>query len=196
MIIINFLYFWPHFDINNNFITKILDNNNISYTVSTTYNQDENIPKFIFIGTFIRSTERVLFIENIPANYIKILYLSEPIEYFYKSCYNLLISNHFDYVFGSINNDISKNYYKLPYYLLYYSYKGNRQNVSESIIFADIVPQFIYDNKYTSFYNEVNDNVKNVPIESLLSKEKFCLVNSHDEYNVREIVYNKIINKF
>ena len=77
MIIINFLYFWPHFDINNNFITKILDNNNISYTVSTTYNNEENIPKFIFIGTFIRSNDQMLYIENIPANYIKILYLQK-----------------------------------------------------------------------------------------------------------------------
>lgn len=192
MIIINFLYFWPHFDINNNFITRIFDNNNISYTVSTTYINEVNIPKFIFIGHFITSNDMVLNIENIPANYIKILYLSEPIEHMYTMCYNLLISNHFDYVFGSINNDISKNYYKLPYYLLYYSYKGNRNGFDD----YTFVPQLIYDNKYTSFYNEVNDNVKNITIESLLSKEKFCLINSHDKYNVRAVVYSKIINKF
>jgi hypothetical protein len=71
-------------------------------------------------------------------------------------CYNLFISNHFDYVFGSINNDISKNYYKLPYYLLYYSYKGNRTGLDD----YTIEKQLYYDNKYTLFYNEVNDNVE------------------------------------
>ena len=117
MILINFLYFWPEFDINNNFITKILDNNNISYTISTTYNQDVNIPKFVFIGQFITSDDKLLKVANIPANYIKILYISEPNEHMYKLCYNLFISNNFDYVFGSINNDPSKNYYNLPIFL-------------------------------------------------------------------------------
>ncbi len=117
MILINFLYFWPDFDTSNNFITKILDNNNISYTISTTYNQDVNIPKFVFIGHFINSDEKLLKVANIPANYIKILYISEPIEHMYKLCYNLFISNHFDYIFGSVNNDTSKNYYNLPIFL-------------------------------------------------------------------------------
>ena len=123
MIFIKFLYFWPSFDNNDNFITKIFNNNNIAYTFTDKYIQDKNIPKFIFIGSFIRTDNDNIKIQNIPLEYIKVLYLSEPIEHFYKPCYELFMYNHFDYVFGSINNDLTKNYYKLPYYLLYYFYK-------------------------------------------------------------------------
>jgi alpha(1,3/1,4) fucosyltransferase len=190
MIFIKFLYFWPRFDINNNFITRIFNNNNIAYTVSDEYIQDDNILKFVFIGSFIISDEDIIKIQNIPLEYIKILYLSEPIEHFYK-CYNLFISNNFDYVFGSINNDLTKNYYKFPYYLLYYFYKGNRNKLDE-YNYTDLL---YYDNTYATFYKEVNDSVQ-FSTHDILSKQKFCLINSHDIYNIRTIIYNKINEKF
>jgi hypothetical protein len=176
MIQIKFINFWPGFDNSENYITYLLKINNIPYKIIHD-NLDEL--NFIFIGSFIYNNDDILKIMSIPIHVKKIFYLSEPIEFFYPFAYKLFNDNIFDYVFGSIDNKFDENnkqiYFKFPLYTMY----------------------FEYNNK--DFYTEVN-NINKLLIsdtdycEYLLKKNKICLINSHDKYNLRTLIYNKFID--
>jgi hypothetical protein len=184
-IIIKFIHFWPEFNPNTNFITKIFQNNGIKYYNSDEYMTNSNILKIVFIGSFISNVNDMQKMQNIPSDYVKILYLSEPIEKFYEPCHKLYLNNFFDYVFGSIIDDIQLNHFKFPYYLLYHYYEsGNKKHDT-----------LCYDNTLPPIYNEINNYVKQ-NYETILSKKTFCLINSHDYYDVRKIIHDEINCKF
>lgn len=149
--------FWSEFSYSNNiFINNYF--NKYKYI-----NNYDNID-FIIIGSFINVKEY----HKIKAmNCKKILYISEPIEIFYKYTYKLYQENNIDIIFGSIDNDIKNNRYKLPLYLLSFNYKDKNT--------------FIDTNKY----------VKNCDISN---KEFCCLINRHDKKKTRSNIYHLLKN--
>jgi hypothetical protein len=112
------------------------------------------------------------FINNEDYNYIfssncknKILYISEPIEINkpYHLCYELFQKNIFDIIIGCANQISNK--IKFPLYI-----------------------NFILD-KEKHFFDEMNQYVKNCDIKN----KKFCaLINTHDTWNTRIAIYNKL----
>ena len=184
-VIIKFVHFWPEFNTNVNFITKIFQNNGIKYCNSDEYVTNSKALKIAFIGSFVSNVNDMQKLQNIPSDYVKILYLSEPIEKFYEPCYKLYRNNYFDFVFGSINDNMDLNHYKFPYYLLYHYYESGNKNKDE----------LCYDNTLPTIYNEINNYVKQ-NYETILSKKTFCLINSHDYYDVRKIIHDEINCKF
>jgi hypothetical protein len=199
-ILIKFIYFWPHFDINYNFITVLLDRNNIKYTICNNNNLENNIHNnklnkkmYVFYGSFFNVIEYndnyLKFNYNSFAythihnkNIVRVLYLSEPVQYFYPDCYFLINEKYFDYIFGSIEDNTKKNYIKFPYYTLYYNYIGNRD-----------YSKLIYNNNDNSFYDNINEYVKNT---NIFGKYNFCLINSHDCSCTRKLIYDKINTKY
>ena len=97
-VIIKFVHFWPEFNYKNNFITQIFQNNDIKYYNSDVYMANSNILKILFIGSFVSNFDDMQKLQNVPSDYVKILYLSEPIEKFYEPCYKLYRNNYFDFV--------------------------------------------------------------------------------------------------
>ena len=99
-------------------------------------------------------------------NCIKILYITEPIEINlpYKYCYQIYNENICEIIIGCINNN--KNIIKFPLYINYVL------------------------NNPSNYYNELNKYVKN----SDLNKEFCCLINTHDQWNTRKPIYEKLKN--
>jgi hypothetical protein len=99
-------------------------------------------------------------------NCIKILHITEPIEINqpYNLCYDLYKNNIFNIIIGCINND-NNNCIKYPLYM----YNVNLEN---------------------NIFNNVNNYVKSCSLE-----KSFCtLINTHDMWNTRAVIYNKLIN--
>lgn len=96
----------------------------------------------------------------------KILYISEPIEIStnYKYCYQLFNENIFNFIIGCTN--YTKNQIKFPLYINYIL------------------------NKPSNYYNEINEYVKKCD----LNKDFCCLINTHDQWNTRKTIYNKLKN--
>ena len=96
---------------------------------------------------------------------LKILYITEPIEINtpYKLCYELLQKNSFNRIIGCTNQGFNK--IKFPLYI-----------------------NFVLDHE-THFFNKINEYVLN----NNLKDKKFCsLINTHDNWNTRTPIYNKI----
>jgi hypothetical protein len=120
----------------------------------------------VIVNCFIHSYENFVFLNN--TNKTLIGFISEPIE-FWNNCgkyfYQLYLENKFTMVFGCINEDNLKNYYKYPLYLLYYDYRNN------------------------SIYENTNNYVKTCNLE----EKQFCaLTNTHDFGNTRTEMYNQL----
>lgn len=99
-------------------------------------------------------------------NCIKILDITEPIEIasYYNLCYDLYKNNVFDIIIGCIENN--NNSIKYPLYMYHV-------NFEEKNIFTNI-----------------NNYVKNCNLD-----KQFCtLINTHDTWNTRTVIYNKLLN--
>jgi hypothetical protein len=99
-------------------------------------------------------------------NCIKILYITEPIEinYPYSLCYDLYKNNIFNIIIGCVENNLNSIKYPL------YMYHINLEN--------------------KNIFNNINNYVKECSLD-----KKFCtLINTHDTWNTRIPIYNKIIN--
>jgi len=156
----NFIGFWKGFCNEDNF----LKNGLLNYSdVELSYDYD-NLD-ILIIGPAINENEYNLILNS---NSYKIIYISEPIERFehYKYIYSLYIENKYDLITGCINNDINKNRYKYPLYLMYFNYKDSK-----------------------NIFNNVNDYVKSC---NILNKDFATLINTHDQKNTRTELYQKI----
>ena len=92
----------------------------------------------------------------------KILYITEPIKYIFTDSYKLYNRGIFDTVIGCVSADIG---YKYPLYL----------------------SKFDYTDK--SVYMALNTYVRNI---DYLPLNFCCLINSHDNFNTRTAIYNKL----
>lgn len=154
---ITFISFWKDFDNKDNIITYLLKKYKIDYIFS------DDKPEILFVGSFVKENE-IEYIEKFEGK--KILNISEPIDVVYKNVYILFKKNIFDMVFGCIQNESLKNYYKYPLYNWYACGANNT-------------------------YININKNVFNENLE----QKKFCtLINRHDNYNTRTKIYN-LLNK-
>lgn len=156
---IKIISFWKGFDYQNNCITGLLN----KYSIKYKYNSNE--PEILFIGSFVKDNE-IDYIRNFDG--IKILYITEPIDVCYINTYELFKNNIFDIVFGCISNDIEKNYFKYPLYIMYsYDYYLNKK------------------------YADINEKILNENLE----QKKFCtLINTHDRFKTRSEIYNLLKN--
>ena len=157
---ISIINFWNGFNYKNNFIIDVIkkEHNHIELC--------DNIKncKILITGPFISETDKKIIL---TLNCKKILFITEPIEKYnhYQSCYSLYLNNHFDIIFGCINNDIVNNKIKFPLYILYI-------NISNDL-----------------FFNNINQTIKNKAIFDLI----FCtLISTHDSCNTRTKIYNKL----
>jgi hypothetical protein len=99
-------------------------------------------------------------------NCIKILYITEPIEINspYSLCYDLYKNNIFNIIIGCVENNL--NSIKYPLYI------NNVIHLEKNI------------------FNDINNYVKICSLD-----KKFCtLINTHDIWNTRTPIYNKLIN--
>jgi hypothetical protein len=147
--------FWQNFDYNNNIFSNYFCKN---------YNLKEDIDNidFIIIGSFVSLNDYNI-IKNLKC--IKVLCITEPIEFFYENTYKLYLENEFNFIIGTINNDIMNNKYKFPLYIPHIDYKDK------------------------SLFNDVNNYVKNCDTKI---KKFCCLINTHDMKNTRTSIYNSL----
>jgi hypothetical protein len=99
-------------------------------------------------------------------NCIKILYITEPIEknYPYRLCYDLYKNNIFNIIIGCVENNL--NSIKYPLYMYHINLKNK------------------------NIFNDINNYVKECSLD-----KKFCtLINTHDNWNTRIPIYNKLVN--
>jgi hypothetical protein len=132
--------------------------------------------KKIFIaGSFIKDETHVENIRRFKG--LKILYVSEPIEFFFKEAYNLYQEGIFDIVIGCVENQTIVVGNKLIKHIKYPLYLFNETLKTTPTIFE-----------------EVNKMVKNQTKTTLKSK-KFCsLINNHDKGNTRTNIYKKLVS--
>jgi hypothetical protein len=147
--------FWPGFNKNSNIIRDYLCKN-------YNFKDDTNDIDFIVIGSFV-SIDDYNLIKTL--NCIKIFYLTEPIEKFYQTTYQLYLENEFNIIFGNINNDIAHNIYKYPLYITSIEHRND------------------------FFIKDTNDYVKNC---NNTEKKFCCLINRHDFGNTRTNIYNSL----
>ena len=147
MIYINFLFFWKDFDMNKNEITDFLKNNNIDYIIS----YDLESLDLLFIGSFLITEDDYYSAKGLPINVKKILFVSEPIEYFYGYTFKLVKENFFNYIFGCVSNEFNENnkqiYFKVPFYCFHFFFRDK------------------------NIYSLTNNYVKNMKISSLIKKK-------------------------
>jgi hypothetical protein len=117
----------------------------------------------LVICSFLNENEYDIIIKK---KCIKILYITEPIEYMYKIQYKLYNENNYDLVYGCINNDITKNFYKNPIYIKYYDYKDS-----------------------CNIFNNINNYVKTCNIDD---KKFATMICTHDNGSTRTKIYNEL----
>lgn len=165
MIKIAFISFWCDFNYQENFVTDLFNKYMIIYEISKKKNAN-----VLIIGSFITKTDY-----NIIINFQgkKICFSSEPID-LNKYKLQLLEENSFDLVFGSIEENFNKNYYKYPLYI-YYLYAGG------------------YFNNNNNPFENINEKIANT---DTIQNKKFCtLINRHDKFRTRTNIFlnlNKI----
>lgn len=141
-------------------------NNNLFVNNLINYHQYSNISDNIdfFITGSFINNEYYNIIKN--KSCIKILYITEPIEMNnpYSLCYELYKNNFFNIIIGCIDN----NYNSIKYPL----YINHIHHLEKNI------------------YNDINNYVKNCNLDKI-----FCtLINTHDNWNTRVPIYNKLKN--
>ena len=146
--------FWNGFSYENNIFTN-------NYFKNYELSNDYNLIDILIIGSFVSENEYNI-IKKIKC--YKILYISEPIEFFYNFTYKLYLENEYNMIYGCIDNNILNNKYKFPLYLDYFNYNSN-------------------------IFEITNNYVKNCNIND---KNFCCLINRHDKLNTRTLIYNKL----
>ena len=117
----------------------------------------------VLIGSFSFVYGQSDCIRNIKGK--KILFITEPL---YVGDYRQMIREGlFDVVFGCVEHDPQNNKYKFPLGFFYF---------------------YSFDKSKLSMLNEANEYIKTCE----LPKEFCCLINSHDNTNVRTPVYNAL----
>jgi len=157
----SFISFDCQFNHRNNFLTSFLTN----YEYTDNYNQVD----FLFIGSFCYEYNYYNIIEKL--NCVKILYITEPIEFMNEYCsYKILYNqNKVDVLFGCVENNNEKIIsFKSPFW--YYEMKNHFENVS--------------------FFDDINDYVNTC--ENVIDKRFCSLLNSHDVGGTRVPIYNKL----
>ena len=97
---------------------------------------------------------------------IKILDITEPIEIspYYNLCYDLYKNNVFHIIIGCIENN--NNSFKYPLYIYHINFEQ------------------------TNIFTNINNYIKNCSLD-----KEFCtLINTHDNWNTRTPIYNKLVN--
>ena len=127
--------------------------------------KNENID-ILICGPFIDENDDI-FIKN--KNCIKILFITEPIEINepYRLCYNLYKNNYFHIISGCTKNILENKLIKYPLYLL---------NIDR--------------NSNPNLFNNINEDIKTKDI----NKKFCCLIATHDTWNTRKPIYEKIKN--
>ena len=150
---IYFCGFWANFDIKN---FSDLFFNEIEYECTDNFNDSD----ITIVAPFLdKNSCNTLITDNLK---IKLLFVSEPIEHVRPRLLHLINNNKYNAVFGCIENNPEKFYYKYPIYLL---------NID------------IFDKE---IFIKVNEYVKNINLEE---KKFCCLINSHDNGNTRRPIY-------
>ena len=159
---IHFCCFWKEFYLENQkqlFIEKFFKN----IPLKDVDNIDS--ADIIVVGSFISNN---YYNQLLDSKKIKLYYISEPIEHTNKLQYNLIVKNKYDFVFGCINNNIIKNFYKNSLYFFY----------------------LYLDKQFAELFN-TNEYVKTT---NLNDKKFCCLINSHDAGKTRTPIYNELKN--
>ena len=120
---------------------------------------------FVFIGSFI-TEQQYHFICCL--NFIKILYITEPIEFTCPFSYKLYCEKKYDYLMGCVVDDLEKNCFAHPFFTHYPKFSN--------ILFMD----------------QVNESVRKCDLVSLTQKRFCALVNRHDNGETRTHVYKKM----
>lgn len=145
--------FWGDFD-KNNFFKLFFDKINYEFTESI------NKSDIIFVAPFLdKSNCNKLLNDN---NKPKLLFISEPIEHVRPRLFHLINNNKYNMLFGCIENNLSKSFYKYPLYLF-------KIDVFDSTVFK-----------------KINEYVKNTNLDE---KKYCCLINSHDNGKTRTPIY-------
>jgi len=144
------------------------DNNfiiNLFKNTNYKYSNNINICDLLICGPFILENDYNFIKEKKCKKY---LYITEPIEInpTYKYCYLLYQNNIFNKIIGCINNNLSMNLYKYPLYILYFNINNNY------------------------LFNNINEDIKTKDI----NKKFCCLISTHDTWNTRKPIYEKLKN--
>ncbi len=153
----SFLAFSWDFNYENNDFSKYLNDFELTRNIEEAH--------FIFIGSFINEGQYNI-VKSL--NCIKILYITEPIEFTCPYSHKLYYNKECHYYIGCVENDYSKNHYSLPFFLNYPKF--------DNILFLDVV----------------NDKVQNYDCDKFLNKRFCALVNRHDNGGTRVPMYNKM----
>ena len=120
------LCFWDDFCYDSNFLTSYFKNHH--------YTKNYNEADILIVGSFVGKTEYSN-IKKLKCR--KILYISEPIQFFYPYTFELLKENIFCMVFGCINKDLKNSRIKLPLYMTYFDYKNKNNFVNNATPLKD-----------------------------------------------------------
>jgi hypothetical protein len=171
--IINIVYilFWPGFYLEQCTMYKNIfcDNSKYSVKLIEDYNciTDEllNETHLIISGSF-HAYHKIDIIEKY--GYKTILSITEPLEYSNPPIYSLLKKNTYKAYTGCINNDNNKIKYPL-----YNFYMGSLSNMENNI-------------------NKVNEYLNNLSFDEFCSKDFCCMINRHDNGNIRSSIFHKL----
>ena len=120
--------------------------------------------KVIIYSSFLRNEQDLSIYQNNLNEGDIYLYVTEPIKVLYPYSF-IIYQNKNVKKFGSVKNDIENNFCKYPLYLINFNYKNK------------------------DIYLQTNNYVKNTNINDKLFAS---LINSHDNYNTRKNIYNKL----
>jgi len=115
------LCFWDKFCYDTNFLTSYFKNHH--------YTKNYNEADILIVGSFVGRTEYSI-IKKLKCR--KILYISEPIQFFYPYTFELWKENIFCMVFGCINKDLKNSRIKLPLYMTYFDYKNKNNFINNA----------------------------------------------------------------
>ena len=172
IVYVSLVEIWGSFDYEDNFIINNLfdkQKQNIEYT------SNYSLTDIFIIGSMLPNNGLIHHIDEVcKKTSVKILIISEPIEYFAdKLVYNLYTNNYFQYVMCCIESNKERNRYKYPLYMLRFCNKEQH---------IDTINQ--------SYFQKMNDYVKTVNIY----ERNFCaLINRHDNGYTRTPMYNALM---
>lgn len=151
----SFMGFSFDFDSRNNNFSKYLRDFDL------THNYIES--DFLFIGSFINQDQ---YNDICKLNCVKILYITEPIEFTIPFSYRFYCEDNCDYFIGCVENNYDIGFFACPFFVNCPSF--------ENIFYLD----------------DVNETVKNC--NNLFEKRYCALVNRHDNGATRVNIYNKL----
>lgn len=158
--------FWSGFFDDNDCFNKVILNIGINKNEINLVSYDQS--DFIIVGSFVSDEDLEILLKY---NKKKILYITEPIEHFNLLTYKLFSGNFFDIVYGCIDNNINKRYYKFPLYVFCVN---------------------IYEINY-EYFQKINEKVC---CDDITKKNFACLINIHDQKNTRTPIYKLLTRKY